>query len=294
MAHLACAGLVALDLAARTVRLHALARGAGAPITTRAAVAINLLADGGATLTPMRLGGEPARIAGMRAAGMRFGAVGVAIAYELIVAWPTLAIVALGLAVGLAPEWLATVGPTVAHELVALMPWLVATLVAALAVVLAVRRRGPRASPRGWRTTVRTAQRAWRRMPRGPVLLAVPCTLVNIATRTALLPVLALALPEPPAPAALWLGSFVLVYGQLVFPTPAGAGAVDLGFLAGAAGEFGGAETGMLLAWRWWSSGVTAVGGLGVAAVLLAGRRRFRFPAAAHSSRFPAASGPGP
>lgn len=294
MAHVACAGLVALDLAARTVRLHALARGAGAPITTRAAVAINLLADGGATLTPMRLGGEPARIAGMRAAGMRFGAVGVAIAYELIVAWPTLAIVALGLAVDLAPEWLATVGPTVAHELVALMPWLLATLVAALAVVRAVRRRGPRASHRGWRTTVRTARRAWRRMPRGPVLLAVPCTVVNIATRTALLPVLALALPEPPAPAALWLGSFVLVYGQLVFPTPAGAGAVDLGFLAGAAGEFGGAETGMLLAWRWWSSGVTAVGGLGVAAVLLAGGRRFRFPAAAHSSRFPAASGPGP
>jgi uncharacterized membrane protein YbhN (UPF0104 family) len=292
--HAACAALVAADLAARTLRLHALARGAGNRITARASLGINLLADAGATLTPMRLGGEPARIAGMRAAGMRFGAIGVAIAYELIVAWPTLAVVAVALAIGLAPRWLDSVGPNLARKAATMMPWLLLTLAAALLVVLVARRRRSGSPRRGWRRSIRIARRAWRRMPHGPVLLAVPCSLVNVLARTALLPTLAQVLPDPPSTAALWLGSFVLVYGQLVFPTPAGAGAVDLGLLAGAAGEFGGAETGMLLAWRWWSSGASAVGGLLVAAALLAGGRRFRFPAAAHSSRFPAASGPGP
>ena len=56
---------------------------------------------------------------------------------------------------------------------------------------------------------------------------------VNLATRVAILPVLALTLPNPPALALLIVGSFALLYGQLILPTPAGAGAVELGFLGG-------------------------------------------------------------
>jgi uncharacterized membrane protein YbhN (UPF0104 family) len=79
-----------------------------------------------------------------------------------------------------------------------------------------------------------------------------------------MLPILALSLPTPPDPAAVWLGSFLLTYGQLVLPTPAGVGLVELGFLGGAAGEFRG-ELGLLMAWRWWATVLPALLGLVVA-----------------------------
>ena len=70
-----------------------------------------------------------------------------------------------------------------------------------------------------------------------------------------MLPVLALTLPEHPPFGVMLVGSFVLLYAQLVLPTPAGAGAVDLGFLGGMAGDLGADETGLLLAWRFWTVG---------------------------------------
>lgn len=88
-----------------------------------------------------------------------------------------------------------------------------------------------------------------------------------------------LALPDPPPSAAAWFGSFLLVYGQLVLPTPAGVGVVELGFLGGAAGELGGG-IGLLLAWRWWTSGVPVLGGLAVVAVARARGRAARVTAA--------------
>jgi hypothetical protein len=43
---------------------------------------------------------------------------------------------------------------------------------------------------------------------------------------------------------------------QLLLPTPSGAGAVELGFLGGAAGELGGRETSLLLEWRFYTNAV--------------------------------------
>ncbi|HET7461704.1 MAG TPA: hypothetical protein VFJ82_10680, partial [Longimicrobium sp.] len=83
-----------------------------------------------------------------------------------------------------------------------------------------------------------------------PLLVSVPFTVISIAARLAVLPVLAQALPDPPAPGVLVLGSFALMYGQLFFPTPGGAGAVELLAAAGTAGELGGAGGPVFLAWR--------------------------------------------
>ena len=52
------------------------------------------------------------------------------------------------------------------------------------------------------------------------------------------------------------LGSFALLYSQLVLPTPSGAGAVELGFLGGAAGDLGQNEGWLLLAWRFYTNGL--------------------------------------
>src|SRR4029450_3710301 len=105
----------------------------------------------------------------------------------------------------------------------------------------------------------------WRRMPRWPIVASIPCTLINLISRTAILPLLALTLPNPPPLGPPILGSFGLLYSQLIIPTPAGLGAVDLGLLGGAAGELGPANTRVLLAWRFYTVGVGAIIGVGLA-----------------------------
>ena len=81
--------------------------------------------------------------------------------------------------------------------------------------------------------------------------------------------------PSPPAMGPLALGSFALLYSQLVLPTPSGAGAVELGFLGGAAGDLGSGEGWLLLAWRFYTNGIGVV----LWAWSLAGLRIYGWPA---------------
>jgi uncharacterized membrane protein YbhN (UPF0104 family) len=81
----------------------------------------------------------------------------------------------------------------------------------------------------------------------------------------AILPVLALTLPNPPSLGPLAVGSFALLYSQLVLPTPSGAGAVELGFLGGAAGDLGGSEGWLLLLWRFYTNGIGVILGVALA-----------------------------
>lgn len=271
-AHLACAALVAADLAARTVRLRLLVSGTGHPLAAGDAFRTNVLADAGATLTPMRLGGEPARIVSLRMARVPFHAIGVALGYEILTSWGTLVLAAALLAWWFAPEWLAEAGPQLLgtinrHE------WaIMAVAAASLVAVVVAHRLRDRWQP--WLASpIREAVHCWRGMPPWPVIVSVACSVVNIVSRTALLPVLAWSLPDPPRVETLWLGSFLLVYGQLFLPTPAGAGAVELGLLGGMVGDLGG-DAGLLVAWRWWSSGAGTV--LGVMALTRIRRRHLR------------------
>ena len=97
-------------------------------------------------------------------------------------------------------------------------------------------------------------------------MASIPLSFINLATRVAILPVLALTLPSPPAMGPLVLGSFALLYSQLVLPTPSGAGAVELGFLGGAAGDLGSGEGWLLLAWRLYTNGIGVILGVVLAA----------------------------
>jgi uncharacterized membrane protein YbhN (UPF0104 family) len=102
-------------------------------------------------------------------------------------------------------------------------------------------------------------------MPRWPLLASLPLSFVNVVTRIALLPVLALTLPDPPALPVLVVGSFALIYAQLILPTPGGAGAVEFGFLGGAAGDLGNDGSRLLLAWRIYANGIGAALGIWLA-----------------------------
>jgi hypothetical protein len=102
------------------------------------------------------------------------------------------------------------------------------------------------------------------------LLATLPLTAISIGARVAILPMLASTISGLPPFGAMATSSFLLLHGQMILPTPAGAGAVDLGFLAGL-GAAGGA-TRLLMAWRFYTSGIGAVVGSALAAAALGGR----------------------
>lgn len=260
--HAACAALVACDLFARSWRLRLLTAGTGHVLGLMDALRVNLLADAGAATSPMRLAGEPARIAGMRLAGVPLPATLAVLTWEVTVAWPLLALTTAVFTALAAPAWWATTAPLLLDQVASGWPMLAGLAVLLLLALVWAHRWRDRLG--GGMSFVGHFGNSWRRMPPGPLLASVPLSLLNMLTRTALLPALVLARPDAPDAAVVWFGSFLLIYGQLLLPTPAGAGAVEVGFLGGAVGVLDG-EVALLLAWRWWANGLPILLGLLVA-----------------------------
>jgi uncharacterized membrane protein YbhN (UPF0104 family) len=188
----------------------------------------------------------------------------VAISLEVIAAWPVILVVSAWLVWRYAPAWWALAGPRLESAAAGAWPWILLVAIISIFAWKAARRIASPAT-RHLRRPIRRALVYWRRMPRWPLVASVPMTFINLATRVAILPVLALTLPDPPAMGPLVLGSFALLYSQLILPTPSGAGAVELGFLGGAAGDLGAGEGGLLLAWRIYTNGIGVVLGVALA-----------------------------
>jgi uncharacterized membrane protein YbhN (UPF0104 family) len=263
-AHLICLGLVAADLLVRLWRIQWIVQGLGYRMTAKDTFILNAFGDAACALTPLRLGGEPARLAGMLRSGVPAPAAFVGISLEVLAAWPVIVLATGWLVWQYAPAWWISVGPRLAAAAHDAWLWVVLVGVASVIAWRYARRISPVA--RHLRRPVRRALVYWRRMPRWPLLASIPLSLMNLVSRVAILPVLALTLPNPPALGPMMLGSFALLYSQLVLPTPSGAGAVELGFLGGAAGDLGGDQGWLLLAWRFYTSGLGVVLGLWLAA----------------------------
>ncbi|HUR93575.1 MAG TPA: lysylphosphatidylglycerol synthase transmembrane domain-containing protein [Gemmatimonadales bacterium] len=264
-AHLVCVALVAGDLLARAWRIQWIVRGLGHRMSLWESFVLNAFGDAACALTPLRIGGEPARLAGMLRSRVPATAAFVAISLEVLAAWPVIIVAAGWLTWRYAPAWWLVAGPRLGAAAEAAWPWVLAV---ALASVIAWRAARRVASPAAHqlRRPIKRAFVYWRRMPRWPLVASAPMSFINLATRVAILPVLALTLPSPPAMGPLALGSFALLYSQLVLPTPSGAGAVELGFLGGAAGDLGDGQGWLLLAWRFYTNGVGVILGVVLAA----------------------------
>ena len=263
-AHLLCIGLVAADLLARLWRIQWIVQGLGHRMTVKDAFILNAFGDAACALTPLRIGGEPARLAGMLRSGVPAVASFVALSIEALAAWPVVIVMAAWLMWAYAPAWWVSVGPRLGTAAEHAWPWV--ALVVAISVI-GWRYTRALASPvtHHLRRPIRRALVYWRRMPRWPLVASIPLSALNVATRVAILPVLAATLPEPPALGPMLLGSFALLYSQLVLPTPSGAGAVELGFLGGAAGDLGEHQGWLLLAWRFYTNGLGVVLGIWLA-----------------------------
>lgn len=257
-----CAALLAVDLLARSLRLHWLLRGAGYRLPVPSLCASILFGDAAAAVTPMRLGGEPARWLGLLSGGVPARVAAAVLALEMVSYLSVVAVSGAAAAWLLGAGWWADVGPRLGARAGEGLPWVIAVVAASAAVWVWVRRRRARRSaPAAPAPTVVALRGAlgW------PLVAVVPLTLASITARLAMLPVLAQTLPDPPAPGVLIMGSFALIYGQLFFPTPGGAGAVELLASAGTAGELGGTAGPVFLAWRAITTGIPVVLGFALA-----------------------------
>ena len=265
---IAALALCGADVLVRGIRLRLLVPGV-AELSLGRAITINAYGDAASAITPGRLGGDPARFMGFRRAGVDATRAIAGLAVEALIDWVLLAVAVVILGLVLADTAAAGVRHLVTLASGPTARLLVAVALALVAVSAWAARRYRRRIPPGATQSLAAAWQRARQLGWRAVTLAATLTALSMTLRTAILPVLAAAHPAPDAGAvgSLILGSFSLLYGQLLLPTPAGAGAVELGFVGGFAGTMSpGALAALLVAWRVYTLIVPA----GLGALLLA------------------------
>jgi uncharacterized membrane protein YbhN (UPF0104 family) len=259
--HAICLALVAADFVTRTWRTQCFLRALGQPLPFREVFIQSALGETASSLTPLRLGGEPARAWAMRRLGVPASAAIVCVGVEFVAMMAVVAAVAVGLTLTLAPQWWAAAGPELVRSALGGWPWLVGMVAAMGAAWWLVHVLAP-STAAALRREISAAREHARELGAWPYAASVPLTVLNVATRVAILPLLAVTLSSPPPPGATVVGSFALLYSQAILPTPAGAGAVELSFLGGAAGNLGSAEASLLVMWRIYTALLPVVLGL--------------------------------
>jgi len=258
--HVAALLLCGVDVAARALRSRLLL-----PVSFRRAVIINTCGDAMAAVTPARVGGEPLRYFGFTRAGSSPAATIAAFGSELVSDALVFVVGAIAISVSLAARAPGLI-PAVTRLSRSPAAWggLGVTLLLVAVSILLVRRLWPR-------TAVRVAaclRESWRRMRSQPPRVmagVVSLSVLSLVARGAILPVLLARVPGLGF-GDLAVASFALTSGLLLAPIPAGAGAVDLGFVVGFDGRVPpGALAILLVAWRAYSLVVGAL----VGAVLL-------------------------
>jgi uncharacterized membrane protein YbhN (UPF0104 family) len=266
-AHLLCVVLLSVDMLARAARIDFFLRGAGHRVGYWKVFVANVFGDAAAGVTPMRLGGEGARLVGLLRSGVPFPPLATVLAVEVVAYLAVVGVAATVVGFLFADEWWTEVGPPVVAAARRGAGWLVVLAVlVALAVALArwLRRRGVGAGGR----IARPSPQVLRRTAGWPLAASVPLTLASVVCRIGILPVLVSAWDGNGTPLpVLVTASFALTYGQLLMPTPAGAGAVELAFAGGIAGEEGASDPGLILAWRLYTFFLPVVLGFGLAAL---------------------------
>jgi uncharacterized membrane protein YbhN (UPF0104 family) len=261
VAHALCIVCLLVDAGARAVRLRLLIRSLGGSVGLPHAFFANLVEDSAAALTPMRLGGTPARAIALDRGNVGNTRALLAAAIESAIMAPLVIAVGIAIGVAFAPAWWRSVGPRIGSSAEGAVRWAALALALGLAAWLVMRWL----LPDYHHTVRRSLAQAWsdlRRIDTPSAAAAVALTLLSVVARLAILPIpIATLAPRPPL-GAVALSSLALLHGQLLLPTPSGAGAIELGFLAGGVGVVGSRAAGLLLAWRLYTTGVAIAGGV--------------------------------
>lgn len=263
-AHSLCLAIVGLDVVGRSLRLRWYLKGLGAELSLSHAITATAWGDAAAGLTPLRFGGEAAKFAGLIRGAIRPGTALLGLALEAVVTYPLVFLFGAWLAWSFAPSWWTEARPLLEDAILTGWPWLLGILVLAVAGGWAALRWHRRKAHVTGESVVGVGA-AMRQVPPSVVVVGALLSFYNIAGRTLVLPLLASTFPQHPPFGVMMLGSFALLYSQLLLPMPAGAGAVDFGFLAGVAGDLGPASGGLLVAWRLYTVGLGAILGVAIA-----------------------------
>ena len=264
MNHLIAILLLAVDCAARAGRIQLAAWAAGGRVSFLDALRLNLYGEAASTLTPNRLGGEPARFLGLTWSGLRVVPSLVALGVEVAAEWPVFGIMAVALAGYYVPDWSQAADRFLSHslardllgfELIALVVLIVIWTLQRLVRPGAIRHR----VRRQWRVALAHVRRArWWVLFAGALLTAV-----SLAARALILPALAFGHPDAPPFNVMFFGSLALIHAPLVVPLPSGGGGIEVAFLSGFAGDFGpGHQIAMLLLWRFYTTILLTVLGI--------------------------------
>ena len=255
MSHVLALLLLALDCAARVWRIQLATWAAGGALSFTDALRLNLYGEAASTLTPNRLGGEPARFLGMTWSGVRPVTALVALGVEVAAEWPVFGLVVVVLGVHYLPDWSDRAARWLGHslardlltvELVALVVLLAIYGLQRLARAGAIRHR----VRRQWRVAIAHVRRApWWVLGVGAVL-----TFVSLTARALVLPALAWGLAGAPSFGEMFFGALALLQAGLLVPLPSGGGGIEVAFLAGFAGDFPpGQKVVLLLLWRFYT-----------------------------------------
>ena len=255
MNHVFAILLVAVDSVARAWRIQLATRAAGARIAFHDALRLNLYGEAASTLTPNRLGGEPARFLGMTWSGLRVVMALVALGVEVAAEWPVFGTIAVALAAYYVPDWSEAADRFLSHslardllgfELIALVVLLVIWTLQRLVRPGAIRHR----VRRQWRVALAHVRRArWWVLFVGALL-----TVVSLGARALILAALVWGHRDAPSFAVMFFGSLALLHAPLLVPLPSGGGGIEVAFLSGFAGDFGSAQVTMLLLWRFYTT----------------------------------------
>jgi hypothetical protein len=290
-AHLAGAGVMAVEVAARAGRLLSLSHPLGVPLRPATAVLAQLAADAAGAVTPARSGSEPAKLLTLRRDGGGIGGVAAVAVGEMAFEVGGLLLVA-GLFAVTLPDGARAAGAVLTYAGV------VAT---GLVVLYHLAGRPGRAAP-GWWRRWGLAPARWRRLVQAAgefrrrvgglrtlgargAGAALGFTLLHQAAKAATVPALVAgamaggmlaAGPEAGAPpwARLVIVPFSLLYLGALLPPPGGGGGIEVAFAALLGDALPATRLPVLLLWwRAYSHYASAVAG-GVVVGVLTMRRR--------------------
>ncbi len=256
MNHVLALLLVVLDCITRVWRIQLATWAAGGTLSSTDALRLNLYGEAASTLTPNRLGGEPARFLGMTWSGIRPVMALVALGVEVAAEWPVFGLIVVGLGIHYLPDWSDRAGRWLSHSLARdLLTIEIVTLVVLLVIyglqrlvrAGAIRHR----VRRQWRVAIAHVRRApWWVVGAGAVL-----TFVSLVSRALILPALAWGMPGAPPFGEMFFGALALLQAGLLVPLPSGGGGIEVAFLSGFAGDFPpGQGVILLLLWRFYTA----------------------------------------
>jgi uncharacterized membrane protein YbhN (UPF0104 family) len=253
--HLLALLLLAIDCAARAWRIQLATWAAGGALSFRDALRLNLYGEAASTLTPNRLGGEPARFLGMTWSRVRPVTALVALGVEVAAEWPVFGLVIGALAIHYIPDWGAFASRWLGHNLARDLLTIELVALAALLAIYGLQRM-VRAGTirhrvrRQWRVALAHVRRAPSWVLGGGALL----TVVSFAARALILPALVWGHPGAPPLSMMFFGALALIHAALLLPLPSGGGGIEVAFLSGFAGDFGAQQLIVLLLWRFYTA----------------------------------------